>query len=90
MAQWAKELQPSHGNKRSANTKGTRRAPNIQEIMDLEPANSGVYELTESEIKTLRSRVYALNKDNAYRWRWRTLVDGKKGRYSQLLIWRIH
>lgn len=90
MPQWAKELQPSHGKKQQANTKGSRRTPNIQEVMDLEPANAGVYEMTDQEIKQFRSRIYGLNKDNAFKWRWRTLVDGKKGRFSQLLVWRIH
>lgn len=92
MPKWAKELQPTHGSLQQANTRkdGTRKVPNIQEVMDLEPANSGVYMLTEPEIKQLRSRVYALNKDNAFRWRWRTLVEPGRGRYQQLLIWRIH
>lgn len=92
MPQWAKELEPSHGKTNRANTRndGTKRVPTVQEVMDLEPANSGVYMLTESEIKKLRSRVYALNKDNHFRWRWRTLVEPGRGRYQQLLIWRIH
>jgi hypothetical protein len=67
-----------------------RRVPSIQEVMDLPPAAGGIFFMTEKEIKTLRSRVYTLNRDNAFNWRWRTMVDGQDGRYSQLLIWRIH
>jgi hypothetical protein len=92
MPRWAKELHPSHGDVTRVNQRqdADRRVPNIQEVMDLPPANSGVYMLTEREIQKLRSRIYALNKDNHYGWRWRTLVEPGRGRYSQLLIWRIH
>jgi hypothetical protein len=92
MTTWARELVPTHGQTRAANLRrdAERRVPHIQEIMDLPAANSGVYMLTENEIKSLRSRVYSLNKNNAFGWRWRTLVEPGRGRYSQLLVWRIH
>lgn len=92
MAKWPRELRPTNGVTTMANRKSDahRHVPTIQEVMDLPPANSGVFMMTESEIKRLRSRVYTLNRDNAFRWRWRTLVEPGRGRYTQLLIWRIH
>lgn len=92
MPRWAKELQPTSGDVRRINQRqdAARRVPTVQDVMDLPPADAGVYMLTEIEIKRLRSRVYALNKDNHFRWRWRTLVEPGRGRYHQLLIWRIH
>jgi hypothetical protein len=92
MPTWAKELRPTHGNITKVNLKkdAPRKVPTTQDIMDVPPADAGVYMLTENEIKQIRSRVYALNKDNAFGWRWRTLVEPGRGRYQQLLIWRIH
>lgn len=87
-------LSPTHGNTARANNTEQRvkRAPNMAELMDLGVVSAGVYELTEREIKTTRSRVYSLNKHNAFGWRWRTLVEPLygKSRTSLLLIWRIH
>ena len=92
MPKWAKELYPTHGDERRANMRkdAAKRVPTIQEVMDLPAADSGVYMMTPQEIQKLRSRVYALNKDNHFGWRWRTLVEPGRGRYHQLLIWRIH
>lgn len=92
MPLWAKELRPTHGDPSRANLRkdADRRVPTVQDVMDLPAADAGVYYLTEAEIKKLRSRVYALNKDNHFGWRWRTLVEPGRGRFSQLLIWRIH
>lgn len=92
MAKWPRELRPTHGDTSVTNTRASaeRRVPTIQEVMDLPPADSGVFMMTESEIKRLRARVYQLNKDNAFRWRWRTLVEPGRGQYSQLLVWRIY
>lgn len=92
MPVWARELSPSHGNPNKANQRrdADRKVPTMQEVMDLPSADAGVYMMTEKEIKTLRSRIYGLNKDNAFGWRWRTLVEPGRGRYHQLLIWRIH
>ena len=47
-------------------------------------ARAGEFELSEREMKTLRSRIYSLNKNHVHGWRWRTLRDG-----SYLLVWRI-
>lgn len=92
MPTWAKELRPTHGDERRINMRrdAARRVPSVQDVMDLPPADAGVYMLTPLEIKRLRSRVYALNKDNHFGWRWRTLVEPGRGRHHQLLIWRIH
>lgn len=92
MPQWARELRPTHGNTVKANQKkeARRQVPSTQDIMDVPPADAGVYMLTQREIKSTRSRIYALNKDNAFGWRWRTLVEPGRGRYQQFLIWRIH
>lgn len=84
-------LVPSHGDTRMANaSRAHKGAPTMQNLMDIPAAVAGVYELRPEEIKTVRSRVYALNKDNAFGWRWRTLVEKTGGRTDTLLIWRIH
>jgi hypothetical protein len=92
MPKWARELYPTSGVIAKANQRrdALRRTPTMQDVMDLPTADAGVYMMTEREIKTLRSRIYGLNKDNAFGWRWRTLVEPGRGRYHQLLIWRIH
>jgi hypothetical protein len=92
VTRWAKELRPTSGDVTRINQRkdAERRVPTVQDVMDLPPADAGVYMLTEIEIKRLRSRVYALNKENHFLWRWRTLVEPGRGRYHQLLIWRIH
>lgn len=84
------ELRPSHGDTHMANTRVHRAVPNVQDIMDIPPAVAGVYEMREEEIRRLRSRIYALNKDNHFGWRWRTLMEKGRGRYHTLLVWRIH
>lgn len=87
-------LKPTHGDTKRANTPEQRqtRPPNMSDLMDLGVVTAGVYELTTKEIKTVRSRVYALNKHNTFGWRWRTLVEPAHGksRTQLLLVWRIH
>lgn len=92
MPKWAQEARPTHGNLSRANDRrdAARRVPTMQELMDLPAAESGVFMMTESEIKRKRTQLYALNKDNAFGWRWRTLVEPGRGRYHQFLVWRIH
>jgi hypothetical protein len=70
--------------------KGTRRVPSYNDLINSKAVEADVYELTKKEIQTVRSRIYALNKDNQFGWRWRTLVEPTKGLRNQLLIWRIH
>jgi hypothetical protein len=84
-------LRPTHGDTRKVNAKRqARTAPTLQHLMDIPAAVAGVYELRPEEIKTTRARVYALNKDNAFGWKWRTMVERGSGRTDTLLIWRIH
>jgi hypothetical protein len=84
------ELRPSHGVTDVANTGGHRTVPSLQDLMDIPAAVAGIYEMREEDIKRLRSRIYALNKDNHFGWRWRTLMERTRGRYHTLLVWRIH
>lgn len=92
MPKWAVEARPTHNNLARANNRSDadRRVPTMQELMDLPAAQSGVFMMTENEIKRKRTQLYALNKDNAFGWRWRTLVEPGRGRYHQFLVWRIH
>lgn len=59
-------------------------APTDADIHLIPLARAGEYELSEKEIKRLRSRIYSLNKNNAAGRRWRTLRDG-----PILMVWRI-
>lgn len=83
-------LKPSSGATETANKQRSRATPTLQDIMDIPAAVAGVYELRENEVKTTRSRIYTLNKDNAFGWRWRTMLERGSGRYHTLLVWRIH
>lgn len=58
--------------------------PTLDTIESIPRASCGEYELTDKEAKTLRSRIYSLNKNNARGWRWRTMRDG-----SYIIVWRI-
>lgn len=58
--------------------------PTDDDILTIPKAAAGEYDLNEREVKLLRSRIYALNKNNAAGWRWRTMRE--KG---LLLVWRI-
>lgn len=58
--------------------------PTEGEIMRIPKARAGEYQLSDKEVKTLRSRIYSLNKNNAAGRRWRTMKDG-----DLLLVWRI-
>lgn len=83
-------MQPTHGDKRKANTvRDTNTVPTLQGLMDIPASIAGVYELRPEEIKTVRSRVYSLNKHNVLGWRWRTMVEPGNGRTDTLMIWRI-
>lgn len=58
--------------------------PSEDDILRIPRAMAGEYDLSERETKVLRSRIYALNRNNAAGWRWRTMRE--KG---LLLVWRI-
>lgn len=61
-----------------------RVMPTEQDIYKIPLARAGEFELSEKECKTLRSRIYALNKNNAAGRRWRTMRDG-----TLLMVWRV-
>jgi hypothetical protein len=65
-------------------TRSMSQPPTEHEVWTLPLARAGVYELSDKEVKTLRGRIYSLNKNNAANRRWRTLRDG-----PYLLVWRI-
>jgi hypothetical protein len=58
--------------------------PTDNEILAIPKARTGEYQLSDAEMKKLRSRIYALNKDNAANRRWRTMREG-----DLLIVWRI-
>lgn len=58
--------------------------PTEDAILAIPLARAGEYELSDREIRVLRSRIYALNKNHVHGWRWRTLREG-----PILLVWRI-
>lgn len=60
-----------------------RHVPNDSELMSLPMIHPGEFELNDKEIKQLRSRVYALNKDNAL-FRFRTMKEA-----PLLFVWRL-
>lgn len=61
-----------------------RSMPTDNDILAIPKARTGEYQLSDKEMKKLRSRIYALNKDNAAGRRWRTMRDG-----DLLIVWRI-
>jgi hypothetical protein len=62
----------------------TPSLPGEMEICSIPLARAGEYELSDREVKTLRSRIYSLNKHHVHGWRWRTLREG-----NLLMVWRI-
>lgn len=58
--------------------------PTEKQIMRIPLAKSGEYELNDKEVRTTRSRIYAINKNNGAGWRFRTMREG-----TLLLVWRI-
>ena len=75
--------------------------PSLADLLALPVAAAGRYELYDDEIQTLRGRIYSLNSENAFGWRWRTSklpIDftprkARKGyadtsRYL-LIVWRV-
>lgn len=56
--------------------------PTIKEIEQLRVAKHGEYELTDKETRTLRSRLYAINKDGIRKYR--TMRDA-----PYIYVWRL-
>jgi hypothetical protein len=62
----------------------TNRTPTIAQLKALPYVAPGKYKLSDTEVRTLRSRIYSLHKENAAGWRWATRRVG-----DYLIIWRI-
>lgn len=63
--------------------------PTMGDIKRLPLARGGTYTMTPAQLTAARARVYALNKDNAAGWRWRTMATpAARGRVT-LTIWRV-
>lgn len=62
----------------------TPTLPTEAAILSIPLARAGEYELSDREMKTLRSRIYSLNKHHVHGWRWRTMREG-----NRLMVWRI-
>ena len=58
--------------------------PTDADLFRIPLARAGEYELTDAETRTLRSRIYAINKNHVHGWRWRTLRNDRL-----LLVWRV-
>lgn len=56
--------------------------PSLAEIERIPKARCGEFELNDKEAKTLRSRLYAINKDGLRRYR--TMRDG-----PYIVVWRM-
>lgn len=59
--------------------------PSDATILAIQKAAAGEYELTDKEAKTLRSRIYSINRENLAGFKFRTMREG-----SLLMVWRIH
>lgn len=59
-----------------------RRLPSDTELYAIRVADQGEYELTDKELRTLRSRIYAINRDGICRYR--TMREG-----PYVHVWRI-
>lgn len=59
--------------------------PTLEQVWQIPLAQAGEFELTDKEAQTLRTRIYAINKNNAWDRRYRTMRDGRL-----LIVWRIN
>ena len=63
--------------------------PSAGDLKRLPLARGGTYVLTSDQVTAARARVYALNRDNAAGWRWRTMAErAPRGRVI-LTVWRV-
>lgn len=58
--------------------------PSEADILRIPLAKAGEYDLTDKEVKTLRGRLYSINKHNVAGFRYRTMREGRL-----LMVWRI-
>lgn len=77
----------------------TNSPPSADDILRLPLAEGARYQLDQLDIIRVRARVYALNKDNAAGWKWRTTMIRAKTKSRKktvinnlvhtLIVWRI-
>jgi len=77
----------------------TNNPPSAADILRLPLAEGARYQLDQLDIIRVRARVYALNKDNAAGWKWRTTMVRAKTKSRKktvinnlvhtLIVWRI-
>lgn len=77
----------------------TNNPPSADDILRLPLAEGARYQLDQLDIIRVRARVYALNKDNAAGWKWRTTMIRAKTKSKHkkvinnlihtLIVWRI-
>lgn len=77
----------------------TNNPPSADDILRLPLAEGARYQLDQLDIIRVRARVYALNKDNAAGWKWRTTMLRAKTKSRKktvinnlvhtLIVWRI-
>lgn len=77
----------------------TNNPPTDADILRLPLAEGARYQLDQLDIIRVRARVYALNKDNAAGWKWRTTMVRAKTKSKNkkvinnlahtLIVWRI-
>lgn len=58
--------------------------PTLADIIRIERAAQGEYELDERSINTIRRRLYDINKHNVAGFRFKTMREGRL-----LLVWRV-
>jgi hypothetical protein len=79
--------------------------PTLSDLLRIPRSEGGHYELDESDVALLRGRIYRLNRDNGFGWRWRTSKIRVRGGASNkhgkprkgfantaryvLIVWRI-
>lgn len=61
-----------------------RYIPSNNDLLNISLSEATEYEVNLRECKTIRSRIYSINKNNAAGRRYRTLYEG-----GILMVWRI-
>lgn len=61
-----------------------RTIPTDHDLLNISLSKATEYEVNERECRTIRSRIYSINKNNAAGRRYRTLYE-----FGILMVWRI-
>ena len=61
-----------------------RYIPTDHDLLNISLSKATEYEVNMKEFKTIRSRIYSINKNNAAGRRYRTLYE-----HGILMVWRI-